>query len=491
MNPPPTSRTPKPFSLDWVDAFLPHYAKQGYSALHRELAADLAGMTTHRGSTLNRIAPRGFAKSTLVSKAYPLYGICERTEAFVLILSDSSRQAKSFIRSIKRELTANPALAQEYPAACGVGPIWQTDHIRTRNGVEVMVAGGGGSVRGLSADESRPTLVVVDDANKKEDAYSHDQRAKKMEWLQMDILPIGEPGTNFVSIGTPIHREAIVCALAAEGWDTKSYRSLTAWPDRMDLWHEWERVATFLADDRRKETAANFYAANRTAMDAGASLLWPERFPLVYLMTKRSQMGDAAFRSEYQDEPGTAGATEWPSDYFDGPEFWVQSLPESRRFTVQSLDPSKGVADRPGDYQAHVVVAVDTDGNLVFDADLRREDATRMVDRAAENAALWHPNEIVVETNATMGLLWAEFERVKAAGGFGGAAILEQTSHDHKSVRIREVGGYLARRQVRVVNGAGGRELVRQWRDWPNGDYDDAADAAGVAVRRAAMVLSR
>lgn len=483
----PAARSPAPFGLDWISAVCPHYAQQAYSPLHADLAADLRDITFRRGATLNRIAPRGFAKSTVCSKMYPLYGICEGTEAFVLILSDSSRQAKSFLRSIKRELEGNPLLAARYPAAAGVGPTWQTDYIVTRNGVEVMVAGGGGSIRGVSAGHRRPTLVIVDDANKKEDAYSADQRRKKLDWLDADILPIGEPGTNFVSVGTPIHREAIVCALAAKGWATKSYRSVIDWPARMDLWHQWERHITNLGDAARQQSAAAFYAANRAEMDRGAVLLWPERHPLELLMTKRAQMGEAAFRCEYQDEPGTPGATEWPADYFAGPDFWVDKLPPKGRrvATVQALDPSKGRGDGAGDYQANVVCVLEQGtGLLYFDADFRREDSHRMALRSADLADLWLPDCLTVEDNGTMGLLEAEFAELTGAGRLSGVRLEVVTSTDAKEFRIREPGPYLARRQVRVVNGAGGRELVRQWQDWPNGDYDDGPDAAGSSLRR-------
>jgi hypothetical protein len=476
---------PEPFGLDWIRAMMPHYARQPFSLLHRELVADLRDMTATRGRRENRIAPRGFAKSTICSKAHPVYSICEGTEAFILILSDSARQARSFLRSIKRELETNKLIAARYPHAAGVGPIWQADHIRTRNGVEVMVAGGGGRVRGMSADERRPTLVIVDDANEKKDAYSADQRQKKIDWLMEDILPMGEPGTNFLCVGTPIHREAIVCSLATKGWATKSYRSIIQWPVNMDLWLQWERALTNLGDAHRSRTARRFYEDNRAAMEEGASLLWPERFDLYDLMSKRAAGGDAAFRSEYQDEPGTSGATEWPSDYF-ADHIWVNELPHprDRKYTVQALDPSKGVQDRPGDFQAHACIALGADGLLYFDADFRREDSTRMAERAADLCDLWQSNEVVVETNATMGLLKAEFQELANKGRFSTATVHEQISHDHKSARIREVGAYLARKQVRVVNGAGGRMLVQQWQDWPNGDYDDGPDSAGVALRR-------
>ena len=459
------------------------------SRLHEELAADLADISHRRGSHLNRIAPRGSAKTTLASKAYPLWCVCEGTEAFVLLLSDSGEQAETFLAAIKDELETNKHIASRYPQAAGVGPLWQSGRIKTRNGVMVAAKGAGGRIRGISRGHRRPTLVIIDDANEDADAWSETKRRRKLNWLQRGVLPIGEPATNFLSVGTAVHREAIPCELHRQGgWDTKSYRSVIEWPKRTDLWNQWERVYTNLADPHRGQTARAFYESHRADMDAGAVVLWPARFPLYTLMERKATMGDAAFRSEYQDEPGTDGATEWSPDYFTREGFWCERLPSvhERVFTVQALDPSKG-ASESADYQAHVVCAVGKDGYLYFDADFRREDATRMAARAADNADLWQPNELVVETNSTMGLLLAEFHELQSNGRLGMCLIKELISQDAKEDRIRIVGAYLARGQVKVANGAGGRILVQQWMDWPNGDHDDGPDSAATAVRRLSL----
>ena len=84
-----------------------------------------------------------------------------------------------------------------------------------------------------------------------------------------------------------------------------------------------------------------------------------------------------------------------------------------------------------------------------------------------------------------MGLLADEFERlVDLDGRIGGALLQTITSVDPKPVRIRRLGPYLARHLVRVRNTEGGRKLVEQWRDWPNGERDDGPDAAATCVQR-------
>ncbi len=483
---PPPARQPLPFGLEWAAEFLPHYLKSAPSRLHRELAADLRDLHLTRGQRRNYIAPRGAAKTTWVSKAYPLWCLCERIEPFILLLSDTEAQANSFLTAIKAELEGNPALLAAYPATAGVGPEWQASGILTRGGGRVVARGAGGRIRGLTHRDRRPTLVVIDDPNKREDCHSPTMRRRVNEWIEKDVLPVGEPGTNFVAAGTTLHREAAVCRLAnLGGWQTRRYKSILSWPHRADLWAEWQLLFGNIADDDRAERARAFYAANKQAMDDGAEVLWPERFPLVALYERLTTMGPSAFDSEFQDHAAVEGGCEWDSSYFDSPDLWYVRDPDPADvvFRVQALDPSKGsVGDRIGDRQAHVCATLTRDGLLWFEAVLRREDCTAMVATAAELARRCKPNVLCVEVNGTMGLLASEFERV--AHLVGGAKLETITHTNPKAVRIRRVGQYLARHRVRVRNTDGGRMLVDEWRDWPGGEWDDAADAAAQCVAR-------
>lgn len=480
-------RSHQSFSIRWIRKYLPHYLTNEPSDLHRELVADLASLHTRRGRHLNRIAPRGSAKSTIVSKAYPLYCAVEGVEPFILLLSDAESQSNGYIDAIKHELEGNPVLAADYPAACEPGPVWQAGRIRLRNGCEVTGKGSGGRIRGVAKWNRRPTLVIIDDANTDADVFSPRQRERRLSWLNKGVMPIGEPGTNFLSVGTPIHREAIVCDLARQGgWETKSYRSVLTWPVRLDLWHRWELMFANLSDADRAATSRRFYESNRSDMDAGSSVLWPDRFPLYELMCKRAVMGDVAFRCEYQDEPGVSGSSEWGPESFDHTDFWVTGLPPKgeRAFTVQFLDPSKGRADKSSDYQAHTVACLGADGLWYCDGDMRREDPTRMATRAADLCDIWQPDCFGVEDNGTMGLIAGEIDDLVRKGRFAGVKLDVVTSKEPKEFRIRSLSPYICRRQIRVVGSAGGRLMVSQIRDFPNGEFDDGADSLASAVRR-------
>ena len=481
----------RPFGLDWMRDYLPHYLTCAPSKLHEELAADLADMDRRRGQKRDLVAPRGSAKSTFLSKGKPLHGALEGSEPLTLLLAETGPQASAYLRSIRSEIESNPAILRDYPHSSGVGPVWQTDRLRLRNGCEIVARGSGGRILGITNGNRRPTLVVVDDGNERGDAYSPTKRRRKIDWLVRDVLPVGEPGTNFFVAGTPIHDEAIVCYLRRNGWDTRSYDAMPTPPSDDGLWRKWSRILFDLSPGAGEAGARAFYEANRGAMDAGAVLLWPERetLSLYALMEYRERYGEQAFRTEYSANPGVAEGAEWPSAYFDKHELWFDDWPEGLTHRVYALDPSKGADSKSGDYQAHAKIGLARDGTIYVECDLRREDVAAMADRAIRQASDFGASEMVVEENGTMGFVVPEFERrmneLKLLVPLRGV-----TQTVAKMSRIRCVGPYLSRGSIRVRNTAGGRMLVAQWRDVPNGEYDDGPDAAATGITRLQMLVN-
>lgn len=475
---------PRPFNAEWVGGHLGDWVTAPPSAMHLDDYATLEHFHVTRGQRIARQAPRGSAKSTNYSKAYPLWAALEGVEPFTLLLSDTESQAAGFLADIKRKIEADDTIRGAYPTASGVGPEWKGDSIVLRNGCRITARGSGGRIRGLTHNGRRPTLVVIDDANKREDAYSPTMRARTLDWVRRDVMPVGEAGyTNFICVGTPIHREAVICEVGRDPtWQTVTYQAIRRYPDRMDLWHEWENRLANLGDPDRLATAERFYKANRGEMEAGAVLLWPERFPLSFLMRERASIGQSAFDSEYQDKPGTAGATEWPSEYFDRADLWFDEWPDDLAGKAYYLDPSKGTGSKAGDWQGHVWGGWSRGEKCFYvEADLRREPPTAMIGRAIDTAVRFGCG-VTAETNATMGLLVAEFERQ-----VGSRPVALQGIHNAENKEMRMIstlGPWLARGQVRIRNTGGGRELVSQLRDVPNGEYDDGVDALAGAIKR-------
>ena len=479
-----------PFGMEWMQTYLPHYLTSKPSQLHLDIAQDLKSFHTTRGRKENRLAPRRSGKTVWATTGYGAYCALEGVERYTLVFSETSTQANAFLRDIRTEIEENETIRRDYPESAGRGTISRDDVVRLRNGCMIQARGVGSSVRGLKNRNARPSLIIGDDLNEDEDAYSPTRRSRKLEWFKKSVMNLGNPDTNMIVLGTAIHRQAIVYELyrgdMAATWRSKTYRSIIKWPDRMDLWSEWEQIASNLGDESREEKARAYYDANRGEMDAGSVVLWPDGEPLYELMKHRLAVGDAAFRCEKGDEPGTEGSTEWPSEYFDRPDLWFSDWPDDIQGKAYYLDPSKGEWSKAGDWQAHCWGGWSKRHNALYvECDLRREPTTEMVARAIRQAQQFG-SPVTAETNSTMGLLMAEFER-QANGRLVGLQGIHNS--DAKLQRMRTLGPFLARGQIKIRNTAGGRETVSQLRDVPNGEFDDGCDALAGLNRRVLVNL--
>jgi len=263
------SSTPKHSDdlFQWANYYLGHHFTKPSSEFHIWLAARLTRLDAERGSRVNVVAPRGAAKSTWSTTAYPLYCAVHGREPYIVLTSDTGEQASLFLDAIKAELEGNERLRRDYPHVAGKGPVWRHDKIRLANGVVIAALGTGMKVRGRKHRQNRPSLIIVDDPQNLEHIVSPTKRLRSWEWITRDVCNAGSPITNIVVLGTALHREAIVCKLqTTAGWESRLWRSIIEWPERMDLWAEWETLLMDWEDPDREATARAFYEAHREEM---------------------------------------------------------------------------------------------------------------------------------------------------------------------------------------------------------------------------------
>ena len=148
-----------------------------------------------------------------------------------------------------------------------------------------------------------------------------------------------------------------------------------------------------------------------------------------------------------------------------------------------SLDPSKGIDAKSGDYSAFVRLGRDRNGYLYCEAELQHRPTPQIVADGVEHARLFQPDGFAIEINQFQQLLAAEFQRV----GQQQHVLLPIYGIDNttnKQVRIRRLGPYLAQRQLRFKSRSPGTALlVQQMKDFPVGDHDDGPDALEMALR--------
>jgi len=356
---------------------------------------------TGRGLRLAVAAPRGHAKSTLVTLAFILWSICEKTEEFIVIASDTAQQAVDLLGAVKAELEGNGRLRTDYPEVCEdplVPPKperWRRDDLITRNGVRLFAMGAEQKIRGRRNRETRPTLIVLDDIENEDLVRSAESRDARWDWLMSSVLKAGTGTTNVIAVGTLLHPKSMLAKLIdrriSPSWIGLKYQAITKWATRTDLWDRWEGVYFNRLDHHGSSgpgPAKAMFEANRTAMLEGTEVLWPELEDYYSLMVQRISEGSAPFAAEKQNEPLdllNAAFREHEIQFWDDPvngQFrTVEELLASDPYEfsiVGTCDPSLGKPH--GDDSAIITLAVNskTKKMYVIGADIcrRRPDAT-------------------------------------------------------------------------------------------------------------------
>ena len=135
--------------------YLAHYFTRRSPPFHRQLSAlwrrrvmknrdpvsDCAAMLTEKGTRSAIAAPRGHAKSTVMSLQNVLHAALFGYKRYILLVSDTEAQAVSFLDAIKNELETNERILADFGEQ--PGKTWKTGSILLSNGCRIDAVGSG------------------------------------------------------------------------------------------------------------------------------------------------------------------------------------------------------------------------------------------------------------------------------------------------------------------------------------------------------------
>lgn len=466
----------------FVRHYFPHYVRNPTrSQLHDYLFQILPEVTHSPDSCLEAIAaPRGEAKSTIVSQLYSLYRIITGQTHFVLIVMDSIDQAYPMLEAIKAELDSNPRLKIDFPKVSGAGRVWQAGTIVTANNIKVQVAGAGKKLRGLRHGAYRPDLVILDDIENDENVRSPEQRDKLHNWLKKTIMPLGAVGEklDIIYIGTILHHDSVLNrTLDNPAWRSARFKAILKFPDNMTLWDEWE--ALFKA--KRLDEAEAFYRQHQQAMQQGAIVSWAAR-PILTLMMIRARDGHDAFDSEYQNDP-TAGED---APFNQAIRYWHELPPDLLLFGA--VDPSLGKHGASRDPSAIVIGGYQRQSGTLYIivADIRKRLPDRIISdiiryQQRYNCLLW-----AVESVQFQEFFRTELIRRSAAAHVHVPA-LPVIPHSDKLLRIETLQPYMSNGNLLLHSEQS--TLIDQFRHFPKADHDDGCDAVEMVWKLATTYM--
>ena len=451
----------------FLNTYFPHYLSSPHkSELHKYLFARLPAVIASEASHNEAIAaPRGEAKSTMVTQLFVMWCVITGRKKYAVIAMDSIDQAYPMLEAIKAELEYNPRLKTDFPEAVGQGRVWQAGSILTANGAKIQVAGSGKKLRGLRHGALRPDLFVLDDVENDEQVRNPDQRDKTESWVKKTVMPLGGAVNKFdvIWIGTVLHHDsALNRTLNNPMWTAARFKALIKWPDNMHLWDKWEE----LMRNDGAVVAGLFYAANEAAMLSGSVVSWAAR-PLLRLMEIRARDGHDTFDSEYQNNP-TEGAN---AIFANAIHFWVNRLDEWVFYGA--CDPSMGKQGRDpsaigvGGFNRFTGVLDVVEGRI----------KKRLPDAIIEEIIALHQEYRCV--------LWAieivqfqeflKMELVKRSAARGVAVPVRGVRPvADKGLRIESLQPHMANGLIRLHPTQ--VTLIDQFRHFPKADHDDGPD---------------
>lgn len=464
--------------------YFPHYVKAEPSAFHRWYYDTVPGLIDKaEGQLIEVSAPRGEAKSTLGTQLTVLWCIVTARKHFIPVAMDSFDQAATMLAAVKVELESNPRLAMDYPDIVGAGRVWNAGVIVTRNNVKVQAFGSGKKMRGLRHGPYRPDLVMLDDIENDEQVRSKEQRDKTEAWVKKVVLPLGPPdgSMDVIYLNTILHYDSVANRFHKNPtWTRVRFQAIVQWPDRMDLWEQWEEL--FINEG---EPAADaFYEQNKAEMDAGAVVSWPSMRPLLRLMKIRA--GDHhAFDCEYQNDP-----TNDENSFFQLMKFWVH--PCRDWVFYGSHDPSLGRNNKKRDPSATLVGGFDREHGIldVVEAIVARRVPDRQIDHIINFQAEYNCLAWAFEAIQFQEFMRLELVKQSAKRGIPVPAVPVQPNGD-KDLRIEGLSPHVQNGLIRFHP----RHTVlnSQTRHWPEADHDDGPDALEMlwklAVSRAGGVI--
>lgn len=459
----------------FVENYFPHYVQhKDRSQLHVYLFERLPEIVASPKSENDAIAaPRGEAKSTLVTQLFTLWCIVTGRKHYPLLIMDAIDQALPMLEAIKTELEFNPRLALDFPDVSGKGRVWNMHTILTRNDIKVQVAGSGKRLRGRRHGPYRPDLVILDDIENDENVEKPEQRDKLNNWLKKTVLPLGGPGAKLdvVYIGTILHYDSVLSrALSNPFWTRRRFQAILEWPVNMSLWDQWEEI--YRNNDEKGEwLAESFYQQNKAEMDEGAVVSWSAR-PLVELMKIRARDGHDTFDAEYQNDPVSGEDAIFAGEGVF--HFWVNRLNEWIFFGA--ADPSLGIAGKRRDPSALLVGGMNRETGVldVVEALIRKRVPDKII------------SDIIGLQKQYRCLVWAfesvqfqEFlrtELIKRSAQLGiPVPARAVTPHADKLLRIESLQPHMVNKLIRFQ--ASQKTLISQLKHFPKADHDDGPDA--------------
>lgn len=478
--------------------------KEDAAEFHREIT-DMMNRVSNEDTNAKVAvaAPRGHAKSSYLSKAFPIHELLYRRRRYMLLISETPKVAKANLDWIRDQIKYNKKLREDFGELLSEKDkaniqdnnegfiAWERDGESRRQVALLESASVGGSIRGRNWNGMRPDLIVLDDledARSGGNASTPEQRSQLRDWFTQSVIPLGDPKgkrTAFVYMGTTVHHEALLMYVLHDraDFESKIYRAIINEPERMDLWEECRQIYINRENKERYNDAKTFYERNKDEMDRGTKVLWEEGKSIWDLMTWKWDNGSKAFNTEYMNNPIDEDSMIFNPNTFT---YWDDDHP-SKEFShneyIISIGVDMALGKERGDYSAISVVAKHKENGTinVIDSYGERLKVDEFIEVVVEKVLEWEPDVVAVESVAAQEFFADTLKFELANAGYPSYTRLKKIfSRNRKELRIEAMKPLIENGTLQFSRKH--QLLLEQFERYGQGGHDDLPDSLEMAI---------
>lgn len=397
------------------------------SQTHYEVWRDLEKMfIDDLYDNLCEALPRGYAKTTFITFALTVWCHCYKKSFYSLVCGCTEQDSIEFIQQARQAFEENEYIIE------GFGDLVNTRRytvnkleLELANQTKIQALSSKSSIRGKKYRGNRPSLIIGDDYQNKDDVITEEAREKKYRRWTEDSKYAGDKpvyrkgkkikaGTKFIVLGTILHEDCFISRILRD----KTYKSRLEKAVLLDdvddyfnngLWAEFRDLYFNSKLEDSEAIAKEFYYQHENEMQF--KTLWPDKWDC--LETAIDYFSNpVAFKQEMQNDASKIG-----KKYFASLRTMSSEEIEQNSFekTMLCVDP-KGTGNKnkaKEDYCAMVVGSLaDNSFKYIRESILEKYDYDAYIDKVIELLIKFDDiTHLYIEKNVYMGADVIEIEK--------------------------------------------------------------------------------
>lgn len=485
----------------------PHEPISDMAPIHRDMYDVCDAITARKDKRFVIAAPRGHAKSSIISTIKALHSLAYGHDDYILIISETDTLAKRLVASIANQLKYNERLRKDFGELLHVQSTKNErdneDTFITANKQLVEASSAGKSLRGKTFNGIRPTLLICDDLSSLNNEGTEDQRQKLIHWWNSTLEPLPAADGVIVFVGTKVTSTGLLAhLLGRRDYKQIFHAAIINGPDNPHLWSDYLHMYASKATDQELD---NFYEVNRQEMESGVELAWSNRWTYRQLMNVKASIGSRAFASEYMNQSFASDEQHFsPEEYayarrvFDG-QYHMDAMEYNGKYyylrdmdMVSCWDPALAGNKRSA-LNAYVTLGRHRESALVFVIDVyaSRQVPSEFIMEILPRLTEYRPNKVVVEGIGAYRAYADQLADSMRANDIYHIRMETIKTHGTKSKasRIESLEVPLANKAL-VLNEAH-KDVYRELQDYPNAATVDILDAIEMAFSSAKKRTAR